>query len=49
VQPLAVGECLIDMPLFLTDEVYVDVPLEQTYAEAWRGVPRHLREELERP
>jgi hypothetical protein len=47
VEPLAVGDPLIDMPLFLTDKEYVDVPLQQTYGEAWQGVPRHLRQLLE--
>jgi hypothetical protein len=38
-QPLAVGEVLIDMPTFLTPDLYVNVPLEATYLDAWRGVP----------
>jgi hypothetical protein len=48
VQPVAVGDVLIDMPLFLAPGWYVSVPLEATYQAAWRGVPRRFREILER-
>jgi len=47
VQPVAVGDVLIDMPLFLAPGWYVSVPLEATYQAAWRGVPRRFREILE--
>ena len=47
IEPVAVGRELIDMPLFLTPEVYVNVPLEPTYRAAYRGVPRKWREVLE--
>ena len=47
VEPLAVGDTLTDMPLFLTEEEYVDVPLEKTYLDSWQGVPKHLRRVLE--
>ncbi len=49
VEPTAVGRELIDMPLFLTPETYVNVPLEATYRAAYRGVPRRWREVLEAP
>jgi hypothetical protein len=49
VEPTAVGRPLIDMPLFLDPEWYVNVPLEDTYRAAYRGVPRKWREVLERP
>ena len=49
VEPFAVGDPLIDMPLFLDPEHYVPVPLEATYQAAWRGVPRRWREVLENP
>ncbi|MFO0795938.1 MAG: DUF4058 family protein [Gemmataceae bacterium] len=39
VEPVAVGKSMMDMPLFLTAERYVNVPLEATYAAAFRGVP----------
>jgi hypothetical protein len=47
VQPVGVGEVLPDMPLFLSPDRYVDVPLEITYAAAWRGMPQRWRRELE--
>ncbi|MBY0527715.1 MAG: DUF4058 family protein [Gemmataceae bacterium] len=46
VEPVATGELLPDMPLFLEPEVYVDVPLESTYLAAWHGVPRRWRQVL---
>jgi hypothetical protein len=49
VEPVGVGDTLIDMPLFLAPDWYVSVPLEATYRAAYRGVPRHLREALESP
>ncbi len=45
-EPVAVGDVLIDMPLFLAPGWYVDVPLEATYEAAWRGVPRRFRDIL---
>jgi len=47
VQPVAVGESLPEMPLFLKRETYVQTPLEATYAAAFAAVPRRWREELE--
>jgi len=35
------------MPLFLTPERYVNVPLEQTYTSAYRGVPQRWKAVLE--
>ncbi len=49
VEPVAVGDTLIDMPLFLAPEQYVSVPLEATYLAAYRGVPRRFREVLDAP
>ena len=43
VEPTAVGTALIEMPLFLTLEVYVPVPLEATYQSAWEGMPAFWR------
>ena len=39
VSHFAVGEAIPPMPLFLTRENYVTVPLEATYAAAWDDVP----------
>ena len=46
-EPTAVGHVLIDMPVFLTPDVYINVPLEATYQEAWHGVPRRWKEVIE--
>lgn len=40
VEPIAVGDSLPDMPLFLDPSAYVPVPLEKTYLSAWSGVPK---------
>lgn len=48
VEPLAVGDSLPQMPLFLDPEQYINVPLEATYRDAYRGVPHYYREILER-
>ena len=48
-EPFAVGSTLIDMPIFLTQDRYINVPLEQTYTEAWQGVPRRWREVIDKP
>ncbi|NUQ64630.1 MAG: DUF4058 family protein [Pirellulales bacterium] len=42
----AVGEPVPQMPLFLTRENYVQVPLEQSYVSAWEDVPRRYQEVL---
>jgi hypothetical protein len=49
VEPTAVGRALIDMPLFLEEDIYVNVPLESTYQAAYRGVPRRWQRVLETP
>jgi len=46
VQPVAVGRPLPDMPLFLTPDVYVPMPLEATYEAAWADVPSAWRDVL---
>jgi hypothetical protein len=46
VQPVAIGQSLPDMPLFLTPDVYVPVPLEATYAAAWADVPSFWQDVL---
>lgn len=42
----SVGDPLIDMPLFLSLDVYVNVPLEQTYAAAFEALPAYWRQQL---
>lgn len=43
VEPTAVGMPLTPMPLFLTPTHYINVPLEETYMLAWRGMPERWR------
>jgi hypothetical protein len=47
VDPVAVGDALTEMPLFLTRDTYVETPLESTYLEAYRGVPQIWKRVLE--
>jgi hypothetical protein len=49
IEPVAVGDVLSDMPLFLEPELYVPVPLEATYQAAWEAVPAFWRDVLTRP
>src|SRR5262245_23535953 len=49
VEPVAVGDVLPDMPLFLDPDQYVNVPLEATYRAAYEAVPRYYRNILEAP
>lgn len=45
---VAVGSPLPEMPLFLSPERYVNVPVEATYLAAYRGLPGFWREVLEK-
>jgi hypothetical protein len=47
IEPVAVGDVLPDMPLFLTPDAHIPVPLEATYREAWAKIPSPWREVLE--
>jgi hypothetical protein len=42
------GEVLPEMPVFLTVEHYVLVPLERAYEQAWAGVPAYWQRQLQR-
>ncbi len=44
--PVAIGDELPDMPLFLSPESYVLAPLEETYLSAWEAVPAVWQDEL---
>jgi hypothetical protein len=46
---VAIGASLPVMPLFLRPDRYVNVPLQPTYDEAYRGVPAFWRAILEGP
>lgn len=41
---VAVGAELPQMPLFLRFDRYINVPLEETYQIAYRGMPAFCRE-----
>ncbi len=43
VEPTGIGRTLIDMPVFLTPDTYVLLPLEPTYMAAWDAVPAFWR------
>lgn len=47
IQPMAVGESLPEMPLFLEPENYIPVPLESTYTAAFEQVPKIWRRQIE--
>lgn len=47
VEPVAVGDELPEMPLFLMPGGHVRVPLEPTYLAAWDGIPLRWRRVIE--
>ena len=47
-EPVAIGQPLPDMPLFLEYGWHVKVPLEKTYATAFRTVPLRWRRVIEK-
>jgi len=47
VVPMAAGDVLTDMPLFLEPDKAVEVPLDATYCAAFAEVPRRWRRVLE--
>lgn len=49
VEPVAVGDVLPDLPIFLTPSYYVSCPLESTYQASWSVFPAPLKGPLERP
>lgn len=49
IEPIAVGAMLTPMPLFLTREHYIPLPLEQTYMQAWQGMPARWQEVIAKP
>jgi hypothetical protein len=49
VEPVAVGEALPDMPLFLEPERYVQAPLESTYQTTWEACPDQLKDAVAPP
>jgi len=49
VEPLAVGDELPSLPIFLDEDTYVPAPLESTYQSTWVECPAPLREVVENP
>jgi hypothetical protein len=47
VEPVAVGDPLPDMPLFLSNDLHVIVPLEPTYQATWDASPEEMRVAVE--
>jgi Protein of unknown function (DUF4058) len=43
VEPFAVGRPIPDMPLFLVEDFYITVPLEETYQATWDVLPQQIR------
>ncbi len=43
-EPFAVGSLMPDMPLFLQNDFYINVPLEATYMDTWNVLPPPLRD-----
>jgi Protein of unknown function (DUF4058) len=49
IEPIAVGQPLPDMPLYLEPNHWIAVPLEATYGTAFAAMPRRWRDVLEPP
>lgn len=49
IEPIAVGDLLPDMPLFLARREHILVPLESTYVATWTVCPEPIRELVETP
>jgi hypothetical protein len=49
IEPTTVGAVLPEMPLFLTPDVYIPLPLEAIYQSAWEAVPSFWRDVLTAP
>lgn len=48
IEPVRLGDLLPEMPLFIERGWYVNVPLEATYMQAWRGMPERWKRVIER-
>jgi hypothetical protein len=47
VEPVAVGDALPALPIFLDQDIYVPAPLEATYQSTWNRCPQPVREVVE--
>ena len=46
IEPVAVGDTLRDMPLFLAPHAHILAPLEATYEATWAACPAPIRERV---
>ncbi len=46
IEPVAVGDLLPELPIFLDDRTYVPAPLESTYQSTWSKCPEPVRKWL---
>jgi hypothetical protein len=49
VEPVAVGDDLPALPIFLMEDDYIPAPLEETYRASWAAFPADFKELLEPP
>ncbi len=49
VEPVAVGDPLPSLPIFLDPGTYIPAPLDVTYETTWAKCPDALKEDVERP
>jgi hypothetical protein len=49
VEPVAVGDDLPGLPIFLTEDEYIPAPLEETYRASWAAFPADFKALLESP
>jgi hypothetical protein len=47
VEPVAVGDVLPSLPIFLDHKTYVPAPLEVTYEQTWKKCPAPVRQHVE--
>lgn len=48
-EPLAFGDAIPDMPVFLYPGMFIEVPLETAYRSAWEAVPVRWQKVIESP
>jgi hypothetical protein len=46
VEPLAVGDRLPDMPLFIGEQIYIPAPLEVSDQATWNKLPEYVRDQV---
>ncbi len=49
VEPLAIGDDLPGLPIFVSDELHVPAPLEETYRGTWAAFPPDFQDLVEPP